>query len=200
VAAGGEEDGPKLEAQLRYKDMSHKFHNLAYKIANAPECCLLLEEALDRLVPQLEDKLNELATNAKNGQSSGQENADPNVQQANDLFSSAKLKKKEVPSKNLRRKLTWFDKLRKGRKPMKSAASTKRGAKVTCVCNMSLIFIPKLSSSIFIDIGSNKNQRKKTVCSLKCKGKMVAPRKERVLQEQMRRVKGMMQLIALQSS
>jgi hypothetical protein len=57
-------------------------------------------------VPQLEDKLKELAINAENGQSSGQENNGPNVQQANDLFSSAKLKKKEVPSKNLRRKLT----------------------------------------------------------------------------------------------
>jgi hypothetical protein len=33
-------------------------------------------------------------------------NNGPNVQQANYLFSSAQLKKKEVPSKNLRRKLT----------------------------------------------------------------------------------------------
>jgi hypothetical protein len=53
--------------------MPHKFHNSAYKIANSPECCFLLEEALDHLVPQLEDKLKELAINAENGQSSGQE-------------------------------------------------------------------------------------------------------------------------------
>ena len=27
---------PKLEAQLRYKFMSHKFHNLAHKVAHSP--------------------------------------------------------------------------------------------------------------------------------------------------------------------
>jgi zinc finger SWIM domain-containing protein 3 len=37
---------PKLEAQLRYKYMSHKFHNLAHKVAISPECCVLLENAL----------------------------------------------------------------------------------------------------------------------------------------------------------
>jgi zinc finger SWIM domain-containing protein 3 len=141
-------ENPKLEAQLRYKDMSHKFHNLASKIANSPECCFLLEDALDRLGPELEDKLKELATNAKNGSSNGQdqENVDPNVQQANDLLRSAKLKKKEVSSKNLRRKQNWFDKLRKGRKPMKVVAPTQKGAKVSCLCNMSWLFIPKLTS------------------------------------------------------
>jgi hypothetical protein len=128
--------------------MSHKFHNLASKIANSPECCFLLEDALDRLGPELEDKLKELATNAKNGSSNGQdqENVDPNVQQANDLLRSAKLKKKEVSSKNLRRKQNWFDKLRKGRKPMKVVAPTQKGAKVSCLCNMSWLFFPKQTS------------------------------------------------------
>jgi hypothetical protein len=92
--------------------------------------------------------IKELATNAKNGSSNGQdqENVDPNVQQANDLLRSAKLKKKEVSSKNLRRKQNWFDKLRKGRKPMKVVAPTQKGAKVSCLCNMSWLFIPKLTS------------------------------------------------------
>ena len=112
--------------------MSHRFHDMAYKIANSPECRLLLENALDYLWPQLEDKLNASATGATDACSNDQENVDPNVQQANDLLSSAKLKKKDVSSKNLRRKQTWFDKLRKGRKPTKSAATTKKGAKVRC--------------------------------------------------------------------
>ena len=105
---------------------------MAYKIANSPECHLLLENALDYLWPQLEDKLNASATSAMNGCSNDQENFDPNVQQANDLLSSAKLKKNDVSSKNLRRKQTWFDKLRKGRKQPKSAATTKKEAKVSC--------------------------------------------------------------------
>ncbi|KAG2632665.1 hypothetical protein PVAP13_2NG103318 [Panicum virgatum] len=33
----------KLEAQLWYKFMSHKFHNLTHKVAHSPECCVMLE-------------------------------------------------------------------------------------------------------------------------------------------------------------
>jgi hypothetical protein len=39
-----------------------------------------------------------------------------------------------------------FDKLRKGRKPMKIVAPTQKGAKVSCLCNMSWLLIPKLTS------------------------------------------------------
>uniref|UniRef100_A0ACD5X0B4 Uncharacterized protein n=1 Tax=Avena sativa TaxID=4498 RepID=A0ACD5X0B4_AVESA len=122
-------ENPKLEAQLRYKNLSHKFHTLAYKIANSLECCLMLENALDCVGPKLEDKLNE-TTNATNKPSNDQENVDPNVQQTSEFLSAAKLKKKEVPSKNLRRKKTWLDKLLKGkRKPTKVVASKNKEAK-----------------------------------------------------------------------
>lgn len=29
-------ENPKLEAQLRYKNLSHKFHTMAYKVVNSP--------------------------------------------------------------------------------------------------------------------------------------------------------------------
>ena len=89
-------ENPKLEAQLRFKCLSHKFHNLAYKAATSPECCLLVDHALDCLCTQVEDKLNVsgCATNQK--PTNEQENVDPNVNQRDDLLSAAKLKKKEV--------------------------------------------------------------------------------------------------------
>ncbi|XP_024318049.1 protein FAR1-RELATED SEQUENCE 1-like [Brachypodium distachyon] len=121
-------ENPKLEAQLRYKNLSHKFHTMAYKVVNSLECCLMLENALDNIGPQLEDKLN-ATTNTMDKQGSGQENVDPNLQQTNEFLTAAKLKKKEVPSKNLRRKKTWLDKLLKGRRPIQVAASKNRGAK-----------------------------------------------------------------------
>ena len=125
-------ENPKLEAQLRYKNLSHKFHTLAYKVANSLECCLMLENALDCLSPQLDDKLS-ATTNAMNKPCDEQENVDPNVQLTSEFLSAAKLKKKEVTSKNLRRKKTWLDKLLKGkRKPTKVAASKNKGAKVCC--------------------------------------------------------------------
>jgi zinc finger SWIM domain-containing protein 3 len=129
-------ENPKLEAMLRYKNLSHKFLTLVKKIASSEECCLLLENALDSIGPQLEDKLN--ASSSATGESSNdQENADlnvaPNVQQTTEFLNAAQLKKKEVQSKNLKRKKGWIDKLQKGkRKPTKSATSTTKGAKVRC--------------------------------------------------------------------
>lgn len=127
-------ENPKFEAQLRYKSLSHKFHRYAYKVANSLECCLMLENALDSVSPQLEDKLN-ATTNATNKPCNDKENVDPTIQQINEeFFSAAKLKKKEVQSRNLRRKKTWLDKLLKGRrKATKVAASKNKGAKV-CSC------------------------------------------------------------------
>ena len=90
----------------------------------------MLENALDCISPQLDDKLH-ATTNATNKPSDDQENVDPNVQLTGEFFSAAKLKKKEVQSKGLRRKKTWLDKLLKGkRKPTKGATSNKKGAKV----------------------------------------------------------------------
>ena len=122
---------PKLEAQLRYKFMSHKFHNLSHKVCHSPECCVVLENALDCLCTQLEQKLNLLSAGGTNGQCEDKENVDPNTQQRDDLFSAAQLKKKEVQSKKSRRTKTWIDTLRKGkRKNPKSAIPTKKGVKV----------------------------------------------------------------------
>jgi len=91
-------ENPKREAQLRYKFLSHKFHNLADKAANSQECCVLLENALDCLSIQLEGKLN-VSTSVMNEPCKNQENIDPNVQQRDNMLSAAKLKKKEVQSK-----------------------------------------------------------------------------------------------------
>lgn len=89
----------------------------------------MLEDALDCLSTQLEEKLN-LSTNAIDKPCEEQENVDPNVQQ-DALFNAAKLKKKEVQSKNSKRRKTFLEKLRKGkRKPTKAAVSTKKTEKV----------------------------------------------------------------------
>ena len=103
---------------------------MAYKVAYSTECCLILENALDCVGPQLEEKPN-ASTSDMNEPSKAQENDDPNMQQGDDLLRAARLKKKEVQSKNSKRKNNWLDKLHKGkRKATKPPASTKNGAKV----------------------------------------------------------------------
>lgn len=69
---------PKLEPPLWTRNLFHKFLNLAYKAADYPGCCLLLEDGLDCLSTQLEDKLN-LSTNALNKSCNDQENVEPNA-------------------------------------------------------------------------------------------------------------------------
>ena len=49
-------ENPKLDAMLRYKTMSHKFLNLAYQAASFPECCILVDRALDCLGKQIVEK------------------------------------------------------------------------------------------------------------------------------------------------
>jgi hypothetical protein len=99
----------------------------------------MLENALDGVAPQLEDKLN-TTTNATSILCNDQENVNPYVQQTNN-FLSAKLKKKEVQSKKLRRKKSWLDKLLNGkRKPTKFVASQNKGGKVCANLDMTCCY------------------------------------------------------------
>ncbi|XP_045089397.2 protein FAR1-RELATED SEQUENCE 5 isoform X1 [Aegilops tauschii subsp. strangulata] len=119
-------ENPKLEAQLRYRDLSHQFHNVAHRAASSPQCCLLLANALASVAPSIQEILN--ATSAMYEPYKDKENVDPNVQQIDELLRAARLKKKEVPATKLRRKQTWLDKLLKGKRiPLKSTAPTKTG-------------------------------------------------------------------------
>jgi hypothetical protein len=89
------------------------------------ECCLLLENALCSVGPKLAEKLN-ASTSAMNEPNSDKENADPNVEQMDDLLRDARLKKK-VQSKILKIKKTWLDKLCKGkRKATKTTTLNKK--------------------------------------------------------------------------
>ncbi|CAO1945822.1 unnamed protein product, partial [Urochloa humidicola] len=70
----------------------------ADKAANSTECCMMLENALDCLSIQLEEKLN-LSTSGVEEPCKDQENGNPNVQQMDVLLSGAKLKKKRSSQK-----------------------------------------------------------------------------------------------------
>jgi zinc finger SWIM domain-containing protein 3 len=50
-------ENQKVDAMLRYKSMSHKFLNLAYQAASFPECCILVDDALNCLSKRLQEKM-----------------------------------------------------------------------------------------------------------------------------------------------
>jgi hypothetical protein len=91
--------GAILDGCLTTRICLIKFLNLAKKIASSEECCLLLENALNSIGPQLEDKINASfsATNEpSNEQENVDQNVDPNVQPTAEFLNAAQLKKKEV--------------------------------------------------------------------------------------------------------
>jgi zinc finger SWIM domain-containing protein 3 len=100
-------ENPKLDEMLRYKDMAHKFLNLAHRAASHPKCTLLINNTLDMLNKQVEEELNGITSPM-----------DPiitptNVPLPNELLSTASLKKKKVETKTSKHKRNWLDKKRK---------------------------------------------------------------------------------------
>uniref|UniRef100_A0A8R7RDL8 Uncharacterized protein n=1 Tax=Triticum urartu TaxID=4572 RepID=A0A8R7RDL8_TRIUA len=96
---------------LRYKFVSHKFHDFASEAASDPECILLMDNALDILAKQVREKLR-----ISRSILSESSNVQPNVQQDEGLLSSARLKKKEVQPKSSKRHKPWIKKTRKYKK------------------------------------------------------------------------------------
>jgi zinc finger SWIM domain-containing protein 3 len=103
-------ENPKLDALLRYKFLSHKFHDFAYKAASDPECSLLVDNALDCIAKQVEDKMS-----ASTSILSDSSNVQPTVQDEG-LLRSARLKKKDVQPKSSKRHRSWLHKTRKFKK------------------------------------------------------------------------------------
>lgn len=91
---------PKLDAMLRYKSMSHKFQNLAYQAASFPECCLLVDNVLDCLGKQLQEKMS-INISASPSNLSDSYIVHPEAQQDEDMLTAARLKKKEVQQKKI---------------------------------------------------------------------------------------------------
>jgi zinc finger SWIM domain-containing protein 3 len=91
--------------------MSKKFRNLAYPAASDPECCILVDNALDCLGKQLQDKFSEPTRILCDTY-----NVQPNIQQDEELLSDARLKKKDVQPRSSKRRRSWLDKTRKYRK------------------------------------------------------------------------------------
>jgi hypothetical protein len=96
---------------LRCKYLSHKFFSLVQQAARSPECCLLVDNTLDILVKQVEEKMGSCST-AREDQCP----AHDDVEAPNESLSNARLKKKKVQIKGSKRKRTWQDNKRKGRR------------------------------------------------------------------------------------
>ncbi|XP_052138422.1 protein FAR1-RELATED SEQUENCE 5-like [Oryza glaberrima] len=117
-------ENPRFNAMLRYKYLTHKFLILANEAASSPECCLLVDNTLNILAKQVENKM---------AASLDTTSGDPctttvDIQPSNVSLTNARLKKKEVHSRASKRTRTWFDKKRRVRRK-KKGTTTSQGKK-----------------------------------------------------------------------
>jgi hypothetical protein len=121
-------ENPKLDVLLRYRYFSHKLLNLAHRAAYFPECSSLMDNAIDLLSQQLEDKISTCPSISNADQSV----AHVDVAPPNDTLSNARLKKKDIRVRSSKRqKLGWEEK-HKGRK--KGQRKTLVSVQVPMVC------------------------------------------------------------------
>jgi hypothetical protein len=109
----------------RYKILSYKFFNLAHQVINTSESFILVANTLDSLGRQVEElSASQETTNIYQ--------VEKNVQAPNDVLSSARFKKKEVPTKSARRKKKWFEVKRKTNKKIRSKSIPEIEKSVVC--------------------------------------------------------------------
>ena len=88
---------------------------MVYQAASYPECCLLVDNALDCLGKHIEVTVARLKENSDRILSESN-SVQPNEQRDEDLLSAARLKKKEVQPKSSKRHRSWLEKTRKFKK------------------------------------------------------------------------------------
>jgi hypothetical protein len=120
-------ENPNMDVMLSYRYMSRKFHNLADRASNFPECVVLVDRTLDILGKQIEEKINACTSTPRFPGTSPTDASPPN-----DLLTNARLKKKEVETKTSKRRRSWLDKKHKIRKKRENQTTSHFGEEVCC--------------------------------------------------------------------
>ncbi|KAL6905984.1 hypothetical protein ACP4OV_003585 [Aristida adscensionis] len=102
---------PKLDATRRYKYFVQKFISVASRAADFEECFLLVDNIVDSLRSQVEEKI-KLTTEGN----ANQLNSEATSGAPNNLGNVSGLKKRDTKKSGSKRKKTWIDKLHKGKK------------------------------------------------------------------------------------
>jgi hypothetical protein len=94
-----------MEDRLRLKFFIHKFHGIASKALVSEECSKLVDDALESLGKQVEEKSSSTTCRTE----ATREEPDGSLQ-------TVCLKKKEIEKKNSRRNKSWIEKQRPNKK------------------------------------------------------------------------------------
>jgi hypothetical protein len=99
-----------MEDRLCLKFFIHKFHGIAFKALISEECRKLVDDALENLSKQVEEKA-----------PSSTCRSEATCEEPDSSLQTACLKKKEIEKKNSRRNKSWIDKQRPNKKKKKKA-------------------------------------------------------------------------------
>jgi zinc finger SWIM domain-containing protein 3 len=103
-------EDPRTEDRLRLNFFYHKFHGIASRALVSEECSKLVDDALESLSKQVEEKASTTTCRTET-----------TCEEQDNSLQSACLKKKEVEKKNSRRKKSWIDKQHPNKKKNKRA-------------------------------------------------------------------------------
>lgn len=107
-----------MDSMLRCRYMSYKFLNLAYRATNYPERTMLVDNTLDILGQQIEEKINSLTSTFGYPCTVPTGSSLPN-----DSLNTC-LKKKEIQTRISKRKRSWLDKKKKFRKKRQNTGTS----------------------------------------------------------------------------
>jgi hypothetical protein len=85
-----------FQASQRLKFLSYKFFNVVIEAATSDECCILIDNALDSLRKQVENRMSSVHSNQNEGC-----DAQVTSEKSMELLSVARLKKKPRSKKNI---------------------------------------------------------------------------------------------------
>ena len=92
-------EDPRMEDRLRLKFLIHKFYGIASQAVLSEECSKLVDDALESLSKQVEDKAPNTTCRTE-----------AIFEEPDDILQAACLKKKEVEKKKSRRQKSWLEK------------------------------------------------------------------------------------------
>jgi zinc finger SWIM domain-containing protein 3 len=135
-------EDPRMEDRLRLKFFIHKFHGIASKALVSKECSKLVDDALESLSKQVEEKASSTTCRVE------ATCEEPDAREPDGSLKTACLKKKEIQKKNSRRNKSWIE----NQRPNKKKKKTTEFVPEKQSCSVNILHLSKHSTYLLMII------------------------------------------------
>jgi zinc finger SWIM domain-containing protein 3 len=135
-------EDPRMEDRLRLKFFIHKFHGIDTKALVSEECSKLVDDALESLSKQVEEKASSTTCRVE------ATCEEPDAREPDGSLKTACLKKKEIQKKNSRRNKSWIE----NQRPNKKKKKTTEFVPEKQSCSVNILHLSKHSTYLLMII------------------------------------------------